>query len=70
MAAAAPLASQRSHALTVMVVTPIVVVFVGVLGPDQNLCGPRTVDTAIAAARVLTIDYVLWLHAPSLRPRQ
>lgn len=70
MAAAVPWASQRSHALTVMVFTPIVFVFVGVLGPDQNLFGARIVDTAIGAAIVLAFDYVMWLHAPSLRPRQ
>ena len=70
MAAAVPWAKQRSHALTVMVFTPIVFVFVGVLGPDQNLLGPRIVDTACAAAIVLFIDYVLWLHAPSSRPPQ
>jgi uncharacterized membrane protein YccC len=70
MAAAVPWAAQRSHALTVMVFTPIIFVFVGVLGPDQNLFGPRIVDTTIGAALVLTIDYVLWLHAPSLRPRK
>jgi len=68
MAAAVPWAAQRSHALTVMVFTPIIFVFVGVLGPDQSLFGPRIVDTAIGAAIVLAIDYVLWLHAPSLRP--
>ncbi len=70
MAAAVPWAAQRSHALTVMVFTPIIFVFVGVLGPDQNLFGPRIVDTTIGAALVLSIDYVMWLHAPSLRPRQ
>jgi uncharacterized membrane protein YccC len=70
MAAAVPWASRRSHALTVMVFTPIVFVFVGVLGPDQNLFGPRIVDTALGAAIVLFVDYVLWLHAPSLRPVQ
>jgi uncharacterized membrane protein YccC len=70
MAAAVPWAAQRSHALTVMVFTPIIFVFVGVLGPDQNLFGPRIVDTAIGASIVLAIDYVMWLHAPSLRPRQ
>jgi uncharacterized membrane protein YccC len=70
MAAAVPWAAQRSHALTVMVFTPIVFVFVGVLGPDQNLFGPRIIDTAIGASIVLGIDYVMWLHAPSLRPRQ
>jgi hypothetical protein len=70
MAAAVPWAAQRSHALTVMVFTPIVFVFVGVLGPDQSLFGARIVDTAIGAMIVLAIDYVMWLHAPSLRPRQ
>ncbi len=70
MAAAVPWAAQRSHALTVMVFTPIVFVFVGVLGPDQSLFGARIVDTAIGASIVLAIDYVLWLNAPSLRPRQ
>lgn len=70
MAAAVPWASRRSHALTVMVFTPIVFVFIGVLRPDQNLFGPRIVDTAVGAAIVLSIDYVLWLHAPSLRPAQ
>jgi hypothetical protein len=70
MAAAVPWAAQRSHALTVMVFTPIIFVFVGVLGPDQSLFGPRIFDTAIGASIVLAIDYVMWLHAPSLRPRQ
>ncbi len=70
MAASVPLAAQRSHALTVMVFTPIVFVFIGVLGSDQNLFVPRIVDTVIAAVIVLFIDFVLWLHAPSLRPRQ
>lgn len=70
MAASVPWAAQRSHALTVMVFTPIVFVFIGVLGSDQNLFLPRIIDTVIAAAIVLFIDYVLWLHAPSLRPRQ
>jgi fusaric acid resistance family protein len=70
MAAAVPWAAQRSHALTVMVFTPIIFVFVGVLGPDQSLFAPRIVDTAIGASIVLLIDYVMWLHAPSLRPRQ
>jgi hypothetical protein len=70
MAASVPWAARRSHALTVMVFTPIVFVFIGVLGSDQNLFVPRIVDTFLAAAIVLFIDYVLWLHAPSLRPRQ
>ena len=70
MAALVPLAAQRSHALTVMVFTPIVFVFIGVLGSDQGLFVTRIIDTAIAAGIVLVIDYVVWLHAPSLRPRQ
>jgi uncharacterized membrane protein YccC len=70
MAASVPLAAQRSHALTVMVFTPIVFVFIGVLGSDQGLFVPRIIDTAIAAGIVFIIDYVAWLHAPSLRPRQ
>ena len=70
MAASVPLAAQRSHALTVMVFTPIVFVFIGVLGSDQGLFVTRIIDTAIAAGIVLVIDYVAWLHAPSLRPRQ
>ena len=68
MAGVMPWASQRSHALTVMVFTPIVFAFVGVLGPDGGLFGPRIIDTALAALIVLLMDYVLWLHAPSLRP--
>jgi len=52
MAAAVPWAAQRSHALTVMVFTPIIFRLVGVLGPDQSLFGPRIVDTAIGAAIV------------------
>jgi len=48
--------------------TPIIFVFVGVLGPDQSLFGPRIVDTAIGAAIVLAIDYVLWLHARRYGP--
>ena len=70
MAASVPWAARRSHALAVMVFTPIVFAIIGILGSDQNLFLPRIVDTVIAAIIVLFIDYVLWLHAPSLRPRQ
>lgn len=70
MAAAVPWAAQRSHALTVMVFTPIVFAFIGAVGSQQALFGARIVDTSLAALIVLSLDYVLWLHAPSLRPRQ
>ncbi len=68
MAAAVPWASRRSHALTVIAFTPIVFVFLSVLGPDQYLFVPRIVDTAVGAAIVLVMDTVFWSTAPSLRP--
>jgi hypothetical protein len=67
MAAALPWASRRSHVLTVMVFTPIVFVFLSVIGPDQYLFVPRVVDTALGAAIVLVTDLVFWSTAPSLR---
>jgi uncharacterized membrane protein YccC len=70
MAAIIPWASRRSHALTVMAFTPIVFVFLAVIGPDQYLFTPRIVDTTLAAAIVLLIDIVLWSRAPALRPAQ
>ena len=70
MAGAIPWAQKRSHAIVIMFFTPIIFVFISVLGPDTNLFWPRIVDTAIAAAIVLFIDYFIWLHAPSLRPQQ
>lgn len=70
MAWAVPWAKERSHALTMVFFTPIIFVFVSLLGPDQNLFGPRILDTALGAAIVFVIDYFFWLHAPSLRPRQ
>jgi uncharacterized membrane protein YccC len=70
MAAVIPWASRRSHALTVMAFTPIVFVFLAVIGPDQYLFVPRIVDTTLAAAIVLLIDIVLWSRAPALRPAQ
>ncbi len=68
MAAAVPWASRRSHALTVIAFTPIVFVFLSVLGPDQYLFVPRIGDTALGAAIVLFMDVALWSTAPSLRP--
>lgn len=70
LAAIIPLTARRSHALTVFLFTPIVFVFLSVLGPDQTLFLPRIIDTALAAAIVLVIDGVLWTRAPSLRPAQ
>lgn len=70
MAGGVPWAQRRSHALTVMFFTPIVFVFVSVLGPDQSLFWPRIVDTALAAGIVLALDYFFWLHAPTLRAPQ
>ena len=70
LAAIVPLTSRRSHALTVFIFTPIVFVFLSVLGPDQTLFFPRIIDTALAAAIVLMIDGALWTRAPSLRPAQ
>jgi hypothetical protein len=70
MAGGIPWAQKRSHAIVIMFFTPIIFVFISVLGPDTNLFWPRIVDTAIAAVIVLFIDYFIWLHAPSLRPQQ
>jgi uncharacterized membrane protein YccC len=70
MAAVTPWASRRSHVLAVMAFTPIVFVFLGLLGTEKYLFGPRIIDTALAAAIVLTLDLVLWSTAPSLRPAQ
>lgn len=67
MASIQPWAQRRSHALSVITFTPIVFVFLGLIG-DSNLFGARILDTAIGAAIVLTIDVVLWTTAPSLRP--
>jgi uncharacterized membrane protein YccC len=70
MAAVTPWAGRRSHVLAVMAFTPIVFVFLGLLGTEKYLFVPRIIDTALAAAIVLTLDVVLWSTAPSLRPVQ
>jgi uncharacterized membrane protein YccC len=70
MAAVTPWAARRSHILAVMAFTPIVFVFLGLLGTEQYLFVPRIIDTALAATIVLTLDLVLWSTAPSLRPTQ
>lgn len=70
MAAIQPWASRRSHALGVMVFTPIVFVFLGLLGSDKGLFSARIIDTAIAAGIVLVLDIVAWTTAPSMRPAQ
>jgi uncharacterized membrane protein YccC len=70
MAAIQPWAQRRSHALSVMTFTPIVFVFLGILGTDKGLFSVRIVDTALGAAIVLLLDVLLWTTAPSLRPAQ
>ncbi|MHB8380572.1 MAG: FUSC family protein [Acidimicrobiales bacterium] len=70
MAAGVPWASRRSHVLAVITFTPIVFVFLSLLGTERYLFAPRVIDTAIGAAIVLVLDVVLWTTAPSLRPAQ
>jgi uncharacterized membrane protein YccC len=70
MAAIQPWAQRRSHALSVMTFTPIVFVFLGILGTDKGLFSVRIIDTALGAAIVLLLDVLLWTTAPSLRPAQ
>ena len=70
MASLIPWAQRRGHAWTVMVFTPIVFVFLGVVGPNQYLFVPRIIDTTLGAAIVLGIDLVLWSRAPSSRPAE
>jgi uncharacterized membrane protein YccC len=70
MAAIQPWAQRRSHTLSVITFTPVVFVFLGLLGTDKNLFSVRIVDTAIGAAIVLLLDVLLWTTAPSLRPAQ
>jgi hypothetical protein len=70
MAATVPWASRRSHVLAVITFTPIVFVFLSLLGTEKYLFAPRIIDTAIGASIVLVLDVVLWTTAPSLRPAQ
>jgi uncharacterized membrane protein YccC len=70
MAAVQPWAQRRSHTLSVVTFTPIVFVFLGILGTDKGLFSVRILDTAIGAAIVLLLDVLLWTTAPSLRPAQ
>jgi uncharacterized membrane protein YccC len=70
MAAIEPWAARRSHVLAVVTFTPIVFVFLSLLGTEKYLFAPRIIDTAIGAAIVLVLDVVLWTTAPSLRPAQ
>jgi len=70
MAAIQPWAQRRSHTLSVITFTPIVFVFLGLLGTDKGLFSVRIIDTAIGAAIVLLLDVLLWTTAPSLRPAQ
>lgn len=41
-----------------------------VKGATLQPSGPVLSDTPLGAGIVLAIDYVMWLHAPSLRPRR
>jgi uncharacterized membrane protein YccC len=70
MAAIQPWAARRSHTLAVITFTPIVFVFLGLIGTDNNLFGARIIDTALGAAIVLVLDVLLWTTAPSMRPAQ
>jgi uncharacterized membrane protein YccC len=70
MASIQPWAQRRSHALAVMAFTPIVFVFLGLIGESGNLFTVRIVDTALGAVIVLLVDVLLWTTAPSLRPDQ
>jgi uncharacterized membrane protein YccC len=68
MAALMPAATRRGHSYAVMTFTPIVFVFIAMLGNDRGLFLPRVVDTALAALLVLVVDTMAWTTAPSLRP--
>jgi len=70
MAALVPWSVKRSHVLAVVTFTPIIFVFLSLLGTDKYLLVPRIVDTALGAAIVLLLDLFLWSTAPSLRPSQ
>lgn len=70
MAAIQPWASRRSHALSIMVFTPLVFVFLGLLGSERGLFAARIIDTALAAGVVLILDVCVWTTAPSMRPAQ
>ena len=52
-----------------MTFTPIVFVFIAMLGNDRRLFGARVVDTALAVLLVLLVDLVAWTTSPSLRPQ-
>ncbi len=68
MAALMPAATRRGHGYAVMTFTPIVFVFIAMLGNDRGLFGVRVLDTVIAALLVLVVDFVAWTTSPSLRP--
>ncbi|HEY1761694.1 MAG TPA: FUSC family protein [Acidimicrobiales bacterium] len=70
MAAIQPWAARRSHTLAIMVFTPLVFVFLGLLGSDRGLFAARIIDTALAAGVVLILDVCVWTTAPSMRPAQ
>jgi uncharacterized membrane protein YccC len=69
MAALMPAATRRGHSFAVVTFTPIVFVFIAMLGNDRGLFGARVVDTAFAALLVLVVDLVAWTTSPTLRPQ-
>lgn len=63
-----PVASRRGHMFTVSAFTPIVFVFLAVVGKDHHVLLPRVVDTVVGAGIVMIVDLLFWTRAPSLRP--
>jgi uncharacterized membrane protein YccC len=68
MAALMPTATRRGHGYAVITFTPIVFVFIAMLGNDRGLFVPRVLDTVLAALLVLVLDVFAWTTSPSLRP--
>ncbi|MFY9782746.1 MAG: FUSC family protein [Acidimicrobiales bacterium] len=68
MSAIAPWAVQRNHFLAVLTFTPIVFVFLTLVGEAKHLLVPRIIDTALGAAIVLILDVMFWSTPASLRP--
>jgi hypothetical protein len=65
-----PAASRRGHAFVVSAFTPIVFVFLAVVGQDHGVLLPRIADTALGALIVMLVDLAFWTRAPSLRPAE
>jgi uncharacterized membrane protein YccC len=67
MSAVAPWAVQRSHFLAVLTFTPIVFVFLTLVGEARHLLVARIIDTVLGATIVLILDVMFWSSSPSLR---